>query len=114
MHRGEPMKDLTLMEEIVLLVVWKLKEDAYGVAIRRELSESTHRIFPYGTLYSALDKLTRKGLITKSSSDPIPIRGGRRRYYYSISPEGISALKKALEFKRLIWDRKTILGLNKS
>lgn len=108
------MKDLTLTEEIVLLAVWKLKEDAYGVAIRKELSESTHRIFPYGTLYSALDKLTKKGLITKSPSDPLPRRGGRRRYYYSVTPEGISALKKALELKRLIWDRKTILALNKS
>ncbi len=108
------MKDLTLTEEIVLLAVWKLKEDAYGVAIRKELSETTQRIFPYGTLYSALDKLTRKKLIAKSSSDPIPQRGGRRRYYYSITPEGISALKKALELKKLIWDRKTILALNKS
>jgi PadR family transcriptional regulator PadR len=99
------MKDLTLTEEIVLLAVWKLKEDAYGVAIRKALSESTQRIFPYGTLYSALDKLTKKGLITKSSSD---------RYYYSVTPQGISALKKALELKRLIWDRKTILALEKS
>ena len=108
------MKDLTLIEEIVLLAVWKLKEDAYGVAIRKELSKSTNRIFPYGTLYSALDKLTRKTLITKSSSEPLPKRGGRRRYFYSVTPEGISALKKALELKRLIWDRKTILALNKS
>ena len=108
------MKDLTLTEEIVLLAVWKLKEDAYGVAIRKELSESTHRIFPYGTLYSALDQLTRKRLITKSSSDPLPKRGGRRRYYYSVTPQGISALKKALELKKIIWDRKTILALNKS
>lgn len=107
------MKDLTLTEEIVLLAVWRLKEDAYGVAIRKELSESTRRIFPYGTLYSVLDKLTQKGLITKSSSDPMPKRGGRRRFYYSVTPEGISALKKALELKRLIWDRKTILTLNK-
>lgn len=108
------MKDLTLTEEIVLLAVWKLKEDAYGVAIRKALSESTQRIFPYGTLYSALDKLTKKGLITKFSSDPLPRRGGRRRYYYSVTPQGISALKKALELKRLIWDRKTILALEKS
>jgi len=84
------------------------------VAIRKELSESTNRIFPYGTLYSALDKLTRKGLITKSSSDPMPKRGGRRRYYYSITLEGISALKTALELKKIIWDRKTILALKKS
>jgi PadR family transcriptional regulator PadR len=108
------MKDLTLTEEIVLLAVWKLKEDAYGVAIRKELSESTKRIFPYGTLYSALDQLTRKGFITKSSSDPLPKRGGRRRYYYSITPEGVSALKTALELKKIIWDRKTILALDKS
>ena len=108
------MKDLTLAEEMVLLAVWKLKDNAYGVTIRKQVSKATDRIFPYGTLYSVLDKLTRKGLITKDISDPIPKRGGRSRNYYSITAGGINSLKKALELKRSLWDKKTVTALNKS
>jgi DNA-binding PadR family transcriptional regulator len=73
------MKDLTLTEEMFLLAVWKLKDDAYGVTIRQHVSEETGRTYPYGTLYSALDKLARKDFLTRSTGDPSPERGGRRR-----------------------------------
>lgn len=108
------MKDLTLVEEMVLLAIWKLKDNAYGVTIRKQVSRSTNRIFPYGTLYSVLDKLTKRRLITKSVSDPLPRRGGRSRNYYSITPDGISALKVAMQLKKSLWDEKTILALDKA
>ncbi len=108
------MKDLTLTEEMVLLTVWKLKDNAYGVTIRKQVSRSTNRTFPYGTLYSVLDKLTRNGLVTKSVSDPIAKRGGRSRNYYTLTPEGISALKVAMRLKKSLWDEKTITALSKS
>ena len=98
------MKDLTLTEEMFLLTVMKLKNNAYGVSIRQHVSETTNRIYPYGTLYSALDKLVRRGFLTKMVSDPIPERGGRRRNYYHITQEGIEALKNALELKKMLWD----------
>lgn len=98
------MKDLTLTEEMFLLTVLKLKDNAYGVSIRRHVSETTNRIYPYGTLYSALDKLVRRGFLTKTVSDPIAERGGRRRNYYHITQEGIQALKNALELKKMLWD----------
>jgi PadR family transcriptional regulator PadR len=108
------VKDLTLTEEMVLLAVWKLKDNAYGVTIRRQVSRSTKRIFPYGTLYSVLDKLTKNRLVKKNVSDPLPRRGGRRRNYYSITREGISALKVAMHLKKSLWDEKTIMTLNNS
>lgn len=108
------MKDLTLPEEMVLLAVWKLKDNAYGVTIRKQVSRSTNRIFPYGTLYSILDKLTKNRLVIKSVSDPIPKRGGRSRNYYSITTEGVSALKVAMQLKKSLWDEKTIMALNNS
>ena len=113
MNGGPIMKDLTLPEEMVLQAIWKLKDSAYGVAIRKEVSRSTARIFPYGTLYSVLDKLTKKGLIIKSVSDPLPIRGGRSRNYYAITPKGVSALKVAMQLKKSLWDEKTMVDLNK-
>jgi DNA-binding PadR family transcriptional regulator len=108
------MKDLTLVEEMILLAVWKLKENAYGVTIRKQVSQSTDRIFPYGTLYSVLDKFTKMRLVTKTVSDPLPRRGGRSRNYYTITPDGISALKVALRLKKSIWDKKTIMALDKA
>ena len=108
------MKDLTLTEEMVLLAVWKLKDNAYGVTIRKQVSRATNRIFPYGTLYSVLDKLLKKGLVTKSISDPIPKRGGRSKNYYAITSSGISALKVAMRLQKSLWDEKTITALDNS
>jgi len=54
------MKDLDLIEEMILWAVWRLGDNAYGVTIRKQLSERTGRLFPYGTLYGVLAKLTRK------------------------------------------------------
>jgi len=98
------MDDMTLNEEIVLLTVWKLKKDAYGVKLRQAISKTTGRIFPYGTLYSVLAKLVKKGFLTKSIGDPLPERGGRSRNYYYVTPDGTKALQTALELKTALWD----------
>ena len=108
------MKDLTLTEEMFLLTVWKLKENAYGVTIRQHISEETGRTFPYGTLYSALDKLVRMGYLTKTTGDPTSERGGRRKYFYHITKEGITALKNALKLKQILWDTETQTIIRKS
>ena len=99
---------------MLLLTVWKLKEDAYGVTIRQHVSQETGRIFPYGTLYSALDKLVRMGYLSKITGDPTPERGGRRKYFYHITQEGIEALKNALKLKLILWDVETQMTIKKS
>lgn len=106
------MKDISLTEEIVLLAVWKLGEDAYGVTIRHHISETTNRILPYGTLYSALAKLEKLGYLTKIVSDPTPERGGRSKNYYQMTPDGIVALKNSLELRNSLWDDKTQIALS--
>jgi len=108
------MKDLNLTEEMFLLAVWKLKENAYGVTIRQYISIETGRTYPYGTLYSALDKMVRIGYLRKTESEPSAERGGRRKFYYHITNEGVAALRSAMELKRLLWDRDTEMALSKS
>jgi DNA-binding PadR family transcriptional regulator len=108
------MKDLTLTEEMFLLTVWKLKEEAYGVTIRQHVSQETGRTFPYGTLYSALDKLVRLGYLKKTTGDPSPERGGRRKFFYHITEDGIEALKNALALKQILWDTETQTNISKS
>ena len=108
------MKDLTLTEEMFLLAVWKLKDNAYGVTIRHYVVQETGRSYPIGTIYSALDKMVRKGYLRKTLGDPTPERGGRSKNYYHITENGIVALKTAMELKNLLWDPQTETALNKS
>ena len=108
------MKDLTLTEEMFLLAVWKLKDNAYGVTIRKHVSKATNRIYPYGTLYSALANLVRRGFLTKDVGDPTPERGGRSKNYYHITSRGLEALRTAMELKKSLWDDETELALIQS
>jgi DNA-binding PadR family transcriptional regulator len=101
------MDELSISEEMVLLEVWRLKTNAYGVSVRKQISQVTGRLFPYGTLYSILNKLVNVGYVTKTAGEPVAERGGRRKFYYQITEDGINALKNALELKKKVWDIET-------
>ena len=64
---------LSVLEEIILSAIYRLKENAYGVTIRNKVSEVTHRDIIYGTLYNTLEQLVRKGYVHKDEV----IRQGR-------------------------------------
>jgi len=98
------MMDLTPNETVTLLAVLRLKKTAYGVAIREEITRITQTVMTYGTLYSYLDQLSRKGFLAKSFGEPTPERGGRRKIYHSLTPEGRQALKEAYEFQKTLVD----------
>jgi DNA-binding PadR family transcriptional regulator len=108
------MQDISLNEEMVLWAVWRLRDNAYGVTIRRHVMQTTQRTFPYGTLYGTLAKLVRQGYVTKTVSDPQPARGGRSKNYYAITQAGIEALRAALELRKSLWNEKTESALSKS
>ena len=97
------MKDLTLYETIHLLAILKRGDEAYGVTIKDEISEMTNREISYGTLYSYLDQLFKKGLVNKVAGDPTPERGGRRKIFYSLTAEGKKALQTAYRLQQSIW-----------
>lgn len=97
------MKDLTLYESIFLLAILRLDNNAYGVAIRDEVSKVMQRTISYGTLYSYLDQIFRKGYVTKTVGDPTPERGGRRKTFYRLSSDGRKALKTSHKLQKAIW-----------
>ena len=97
------MNELTKAEEMVLLSVWRLGKYAYGVSIRRQIKEETGKDYTYGTLYGLLRQLAFKGLIRKRLGDPTPEKGGRRKTYFDVTPEGVEALKEAIVFHRQVW-----------
>ncbi len=98
------MKELTKIEEILLLTIWRLKLNAYGVKIRKHVSEVIKKDFSYGHLYDALAQLEKKELVRTELGDSIPNRRGRRQKIYSITPAGFEALEKAREVNEIIWD----------
>ena len=97
------MKDLTLYESIILLAILRLKDNAYGVTIREKIADIAQRSLSYGTLYSYLDQIHRKGYVSKSIGKPSPERGGRRKILYTLTPDGAEALKTAYKLQKVIW-----------
>lgn len=97
------MKDLTKIEEILLVAIWHLKENAYGVRIRQHVSVVIGKELTYGHLYSALNQLTAKEYVEKFEGKSGARRLGRPRVYYSITPEGLEALKGSLEINEKLW-----------
>jgi DNA-binding PadR family transcriptional regulator len=82
-------------EQLVLLGVLRLEDDAYGAAIRREIHERSGRDVSINAVYTTLDRLERKGLLRSWVGDPTPQRGGRRRKFYALRPAGVAALRQA-------------------
>ena len=97
------MPELTKTEEILLLSIWRLKKDAYGVKIRQYVSNDLKKEFTYGNLYSALNQLVIKNYVEKRPGETVPERRGRRRIYYTVTSEGLIALKEAQEMNESLW-----------
>ena len=96
-HLGE-------FEQIVLLAVLRLGEDAYGVPIRSEIERRTGRSLTVGALYRTLDRLENKGYVNSWFSDPTPERGGRSKRYFKIRPIGLRTLRASREALSAMWE----------
>jgi len=90
----EPGIHLGEFEELVLLAVQALGEEAYTVSVRDALEHAGRKAAP-GALYVTLDRLEEKGLVSSRLADPTPERGGRRKRFYRIEGNGIVALRQA-------------------
>jgi len=97
------MNILSRSEEIVLLAVWKLAENAYGVTIRDRVSRDTGKEWSFGAVYKPLKQLLHKGFVEKSSSEPGAERGGRSKYMYTLTPAGRTALREVRKIHKALW-----------
>jgi len=97
------VSDLSKNEELILLAIWKLGDNAYGVTIRENFKQVTGRTLNYGSMYNTLYLLVRKDLITSSESEPQSRKGGRRRVLYHLAPGGRDALARAQRLHRSAW-----------
>jgi DNA-binding PadR family transcriptional regulator len=96
-------KEISRPEEMVLLTIRRLGDDAYGVSIKRAIRKVTGIDMPYGTLYFLLDQLATKGLVSRTTGEPTPERGGRRKTYYRVCPAGLAALERVRRIHSQLW-----------
>ena len=94
---------VTRPEELIMLAIWQLKENAYCVPIRRLISEITREKWSLGSVYMPLDRLVKKGYLTSYLSDATRERGGRQKRIYRLTPDGTKALMKVREVQRAMW-----------
>ena len=97
-------------EELVLLSIGALADDAYGVSIKEFIAGKTNRNPSIGALHSALSRLENKGYVKVEIGEATKIRGGRRKKYYQITIGGKEALKLSQEIRSEIY--KMIPNLN--
>lgn len=91
------------LEQLILLAILRLGDAAYGVSIRAELRTRAGRAISPGALYTTLERLETKGLISSRMGDPTPERGGRAKRYVTVSPGGLRALRRAVRtYERMI------------
>lgn len=97
------MEVLSRTEELILLVVWRLQDDAYGLTIRTTLGELTGSEWSVGAVYTPLKRLARRGYLEYHDSDPTSVRGGRSKRCYRLSTKGIQALSHVRALTSAAW-----------
>lgn len=97
------MKYLSRPEELVLLTIWKMKEEPYGVTIRKTISEMTGRYWSIGSIYVPLDRLETKGFLTSYLANPTPERGGKAKRYYRLTKAGLEQLHEIQKVYATFW-----------
>ena len=97
------MKLLTKLEEVVLLTVLRLEDDAYIVSIKDQIERCTAKNLSFGALYVSLNRLLEYGYLESRIGESSSLRGGRAKKFYLLTKEGISALKDIRLLQRLLW-----------
>ena len=98
-------------EEVLLLLVGILKDDAYAFRITEEFKSQSGRNATIGSVHSTLERLLQKGFLTSEMGEPSTERGGRRKRIYSITAEGQRALEKSKEFRMSLWNQMPNLSI---
>jgi DNA-binding PadR family transcriptional regulator len=96
------MKVLNGNDEILLLTILSLKDNAYGATIMQHLSELTDRDWSIGAIYDPLYRLEKTGFVRSFLSMPTPERGGRSKRVYKLTERGLEALRQHQEIRSRI------------
>ncbi len=99
-------------QEIVLLAILILEDDAYGVRIQSEIQTELDRSISRGALHTALTRLEEKGFLQSIMGSASKERGGRRKRLYTVTNMGKVALKEAKALREQLWSKVPRVALN--
>jgi len=91
-------------EELVLLTVAVLHEDAYSVIIKSELEARLNEKLRVGSIQSALKRMEEKGFLTSKFGEATLKRGGKRKRIYSSTPLAIKVLTQMKDVRAGLWN----------
>jgi PadR family transcriptional regulator, regulatory protein PadR len=94
---------LTDLELMILLAVMRVGDEAYGVTITREIEETTGRGVAVAVVYTTLDRLEARGLVTSAIGDPTPERGGRAKRFFRVTARGLRQARATQRALSALW-----------
>ena len=97
------MNLMSRAEELVLLAILGLGDNAYGISILEFLQEKTGNAWSFAQIYDPLDRLTKKGYVKKRQGGSTPERGGRPKSFYKLTADGRSALLEIRRVQDAVW-----------
>ncbi len=104
----------TRNEELLLLCVWRLQDEAYGLSVREEMARVLERDVSVGAVYVPLERLARRGYLEVRDAAPTDERGGRRTRYYRLSAKGSAALSRIENVRSRAWQGFTIADIREA
>lgn len=100
-------------EELILLLIVMLKDEAYGLAIRKALKKHADRTVTIGAVHGTVNRLENKGFIKSKLGGATKLRGGRRKRLFTITALGKKVLQKSRDIKMNLWEQIPELAVNK-
>lgn len=94
---------LSRIEEILLLTIWKLQDNAYGISIREQVEKDTGESWLSEAIYAPLGRLKKNGYVTSIKGRNSTEKGGRPRIYYKLTSTGMKRLVEIQEVNRSLW-----------
>jgi PadR family transcriptional regulator PadR len=94
---------LTDFELMILLAILRVRDEAYGVPIAREIERTAGRTVTFASVYLALDRLEENGLVTSELGPPTPARGGRAKKFFRVTPSGLRAIRQTQRAFIALW-----------
>jgi len=97
------MNFLSRIEEILLITIWKLGDNAYGSSILRQVENDTGTPWLSGAVYGVLTRLLHNGYVDSKKDESKRESVGRPRIYYKITPTGLEKLAELQEVQKILW-----------
>ena len=94
---------LGAFEELVLLAVAGVGDEAYGISVQERVERDAGRAVSLGAVYAALERLEEKKFVRSWLGDSGPYRGGRRKRHFAITRDGHAAMREMRRIRERMW-----------